>query len=293
MRNVSNKLWKLSCMLPVLLMGIGCVAATGEQAGDELVDDELVGTAEQAFGGYWGWSRETVGHSTPDLDLASAADMTCFLSGVAGNLESQIGSPSGTRTAWAGVYIYDGRWHLTTVGNEVDAKVKATTLCVPSIANRTASVSWKSGEAAKVLAPVTANRRCGLETVLNSSNSHFDTRWHAAGDSVSVWNDGTNWYIGGTGNAEGKGRCVDASPGTGTGVWTYIAPSSGTATHNLVQAIDNGTNPLGTQCFLTGVGGSFLTDSWTDGVFVTYDPGSTWWKVTVSNGKTAHVMCIQ
>ncbi|WP_438042632.1 hypothetical protein [Sorangium sp. So ce128] len=118
-------------------------------------------------------------------------------------------------------------------------------------------------------------------------------KWQAASDSVQVWNDGTNWYIGGTGNAIGDGSCVDVSPGTGIGLWTYIAPSSGTATHNLVQAIDHGTSPLGTQCFLTGVAGRFRTSSWDDGVFVTYDPGTHWWKVTVSNGKTAHVMCIQ
>ncbi|WP_438036928.1 hypothetical protein [Sorangium sp. So ce204] len=288
MKNISHKLWKLSCMLPVLLMGISCVAATGEQAGDELVDDELVGTAEQAFSGYWGWSRATEGHDLLSWDLASNADMTCFLSGVAGNLKSD---GPGFFTAQAGVLNHDhnGRWLLSTRGEDDDTKVKATTLCVPSIANRTTEVDWSSGEAAKVLAPVTANRRCGLTQVMN----YGIDEWQASGDSVQVWNDGTNWYLGGTGNAIGWANCVDVSPGTGIGGWTLIAPSSGTATHNLVQAIDHGTSPLGTQCFLTGVGGRFRTNSWDDGVFVTYDPGTHWWKVTVSNGKTAHVMCIQ
>ncbi|WP_437767291.1 hypothetical protein WMF27_19975 [Sorangium sp. So ce281] len=285
MKNVSNKLWKLACMLPVLLMGIGCVAATGEQA-----DDELVGTAEQAFTGYWGWSRATDNDFTPAWSVGSKAEMTCFLSGVAGDLSAN--GPS-IYASQAGVWHgYGDGWILDTSGDDMDVKVKTTILCVPSIANRTTAVKWSSGQAAKVLAPVTANRRCGLMRVTNDPESG-DNEWQAAGDSVLVWNDGTNWYIGGTGNAEGWGMCVDASSGTGIGVWTYIAPSSGSATHNLVQAIDNGTTPLGTQCFLTGVGGRFQANSWTDGVFVTYDPGSTWWKVTVSNGKTADIMCIQ
>ncbi|WP_437873329.1 hypothetical protein [Sorangium sp. So ce363] len=292
---MSNKLWKLSCMLPALLMGVGCVAATDDQASNDLVDDEAVGSAEQAFSGYWGWWRETEGYDTPRADLAPDFDRTCFLSGVAGDLKSNSGSPANPplSSAFAGVYDSGGRWYFYTQGNHVTTKVKATTLCVPSVANRTTPVEWKGGEAAKVLAPVTANRRCGLDIVKNSETHYNDNNWQAAGDSVMVWNDGTNWYIGGTGNAHGRGRCVDATSGSGTWGWTYIAPSSGTATHNLIQAIHDGTSPLGTQCFLTGVGGRFQTSSWTDGVFVTYDPGSTWWRVTVSNGKTAHIMCIQ
>jgi hypothetical protein len=286
MKNVSNKFWKLSCILPVLLMGIGCVAATGEQAGDELMDDELVGTAEQAFTGYWGWSRATAGHSTPAWDLGSTDDMTCFLSGVGGNLNATDTSIS----AWAGVWSNDDRWLLETIGYDEGAKVKATTLCVPSIKNRTTFARWSSGDGPTKLAPSTVSRRCGLRMV---GSFGFHDEWEAASDSVRVWDSGLDWFIDGTGNANGMAICVDVSPGSGTWRWTYIAPSSGTATHNLIQAIDHGTSPLGTQCFLTGVAGRFRTNSWDDGVFVAYDPGTNWWKVTVSNGRTAHVMCIQ
>jgi hypothetical protein len=140
------------------------------------------------------------------------ADPRLLLSGVAGDLDANDTSNIG----FAGVWTYSGGWYFRTKGSYEGAKVKATTLCVPSIANRTGEIRWSSGQAAKVLAPVTANRRCGLMSVWNNGGD----KWQAAGDSVQVWNDGTNWYIGGTGNALGDGSCVDVSPGTGIGVWT-------------------------------------------------------------------------
>jgi hypothetical protein len=284
---IMNRLCKLSLMLPVLLLGVGCVGATDEH-GD---DDEQVGAAQEAFSTYGSWSWGTAGHSTAAAPIGSDPQ-TCFLSGVAGNLRSYYGAPGGYTAAYAEVYRSGSNWYINTYGPDTNSKVGATAICLPTSTNRTATVGWSTGYPAQVLAPVTANRRCGLMGVGNTEVYYNDNQWQSATDSVYIWNDGTNWYIGGTGHAQGYGGCVDVSSTSGTWNWTW-APTGGTSTLNLLQKVDGGTNPLGTQCFLTGVGGAFQSDDWNNGVFINYDAGSQWWSMTVSNNKTGKVTCVQ
>ncbi|WP_437989684.1 hypothetical protein [Sorangium sp. So ce145] len=289
MNNASKRIWKISWMLPVLLMGTGCIAAADEQAGDEQADDETVATAEQAFSGYWSWSWAD-DSSTPPVYIGTDTDRTCFLSGVGGTLASRAGTwPDGD--ARVSVFRSGGGWYLDTHAGTGYNEIKGTAICVPSVANRTTPVRWSEGQPAQILAPVTTLRRCGLMSVLNEDAYGNDDNWKAAGDGVMIWNDGTNWYIGGTGHADGIGGCVDV---TYNFIWNATwAPTTGTSTLNVLQQIDGGTNPLGTQCFLTGLGGRFWWSDWSDGVFINYDPGSHWWSVTVTDDKTAHVACVQ
>src|SRR3954462_15868631 len=81
----SNPLCKLSLLLSVVLMGVGCV-------GDP---DEPVGVDEEAFSGYWAFGRGLASNTTLPTPIGAASGMTCFLSRVSGVLNTFQGAPSG------------------------------------------------------------------------------------------------------------------------------------------------------------------------------------------------------
>jgi hypothetical protein len=282
-----------SWVLLILYSGAGCVTAMDEQTDT----GEPVGHVEQAFSGYWGFGWQTDNQSTPPLDLGPDGDRTCFLSGVGGVLKSEYGSfgPPGNipTTAAARTYRSAGRWWLSTHGNRNGIRVKATAICLPTVANRTAQRSWAGwfGQQAVDLGPATTYRKCGLTDVSNTQVYYADNVWQASTDSVQVWQAGGRWYLGGTGNAQGAAVCVDT---THSGYWSWqLGSGTSTATWNLLQHVDHGTSPLGAQCFLMGVGGAFQENDWGSGVFVNYDQGSTWWSLAASPQKTGWVMCVK
>lgn len=155
--------------------------------------------------------------------------------------------------------------------------------CVAADVNRTAIGTWQTGDTAKILGPVTPNRQCFLTEV---AKDDFGEGWSNNSNFVRVWNDGNNWYIGGTqsGPASGSAVCVDFSHNFGS--WLWIA-GTGSATHPLAY------NPGGVDCFLTGLGGSFNNPDYNDGVKIGYDPGILTYNETVVNGKSGWATCIQ
>jgi len=169
-----------------------------------------------------------------------------------------------------------------------------TTLCIPTTTHRTAFVDWQTGQGTQIMAAVTAKRQCGLTEVGNFDMYNVDAKFSSSSDHVRIWRDTTNWYIGGGGNAYGGGRCVDVEEtptDLGNANWEWIAPSSGTSTHDLAPGNNGGANGL--QCFLTGLGGNFRNSDYTDGVFVNYDSDDVKWTMSTSNGKTGWAACIE
>jgi hypothetical protein len=56
---------------------------------------------------------------------------------------------------------------------------------------------------------------------------------------------------------------------------------------------NGGTAPLGTQCALQAVGGTFTDDNWNDGVTINYNSALQEWSMTVSPFKTGFSNCFQ
>ncbi|APR79034.1 Hypothetical protein A7982_04381 [Minicystis rosea] len=168
----------------------------------------------------------------------------------------------------------------------------AGVVCLPTATNQvlpSAATTWSKGQPAKIIASAAQfpNRVCGLSSVSNSMYSS-QNGWESSGDSVQVWSDGTNWWIGGQGSAQGTATCVDKTSGGG------LLGLVSNASTPIVNSIDHGTRPLGTQCFLSRVGGAFTHGGSTnDGLYVTFDAGSNWWNLEADNGKTAGVTCLQ
>ncbi len=179
-------------------------------------------------------------------------------------------------------------WFLTSRPATAGYKVRAQTTCLPTV-NRTSEVGWSTGEAAHVLASHTANRQCFLTGIANADWYYEAGTFTSASDYVKVWDDGTNWYIGGNGRALGWARCVDVTQHGNQGTW---APTNG-GTWVMTQHIDNGTSPLGMQCLLQGVGGEFRTNNFGNGVFINYNNSNQEWSITASAGKTGWVNCVQ
>ncbi len=127
-----------------------------------------------------------------------------------------------------------------------------------------------------VLAPYTSNSFCFLTQVYNYTGDKFAN----ANDRLQITNDGTNWYLGGQGRVSGAARCATlpgfVMHGGGGG-------GSGTSPHTLGGAI------AGKACWLVSVGGSFRTDTQSDGVFISY--AASGWSLNVSAGKWATAMC--
>lgn len=286
-----HRVLALACIVTASTTTLGCIADATDES------DERIAETVQAFSSYSSYSWSTIGSNNVfDLDLnLTPAQATCFLRSVGGNLTSGVGDGNGPgRDAFAGARIYNGHWHLITKNyfNTAGMAVDTGLVCLPTATNQVLpsdATRWSKGESAKIIAPAAGfpNRICALSSVQNSMywNQHG---WTSNSDYVQVWSDGTNWWIGGQGSAQGTATCVDRTPGGGL---LGLISSSST---NIVQSIDSGTRPLGTQCFLSGVGGMFQDGgAANNGLYVTYSPASHWWSLEADNGKTAWVNCIQ
>jgi hypothetical protein len=284
---MTNGIWKqLSALAPILSLVIGTAAC--DMGGDDLGADDALASSEHAatWGGFASWARQdNLPTSSNHADIGSDANMTCFLSGVAGNLSSTYGAqtPQGSlyTTASSRVYRAGGRWYIEAQTGSGTEKIKTGAMCVNIVAGRTASFGWAGGAAHKML-PATPNRRCFLTEVANSEMYYNDYDFTALTDEVRVWSDGLNWYIGGNGNAQGAASCIDVSSDLGEWNWAN-------GTTNIAY---NDMNP-GTQCFLTGVRGAFRSNDWGNGVNINYNAGLNQYTLSASSGKRAWARCIK
>ncbi|RKG93706.1 hypothetical protein D7V88_01735 [Corallococcus terminator] len=282
---------KLFLAVPFALIAAGC---GGEMDGQGMTEDaqpesaaepsavepsaaDSIASTEQAvtLGGTYWWGTANNGDTT--TTIGTSTNRTCFMTSLFGNLKPA------TAGNWssAGVYNYSGNW--VAFVNHSNSKALATGIqCLNTATNRTSEVTWRQGTAAKLLGAVTADRRCFLTRVEASTNAFIN------GDSeVKVWNDGLNWYLGGdlTGPGGGRALCVDVP--TGMGGWLWGSGEGGGFTENLAY------NAGGVACLLSGVGGRFTTNSYTDGVSIDYNSGTRYWEMTVMNGKRGYANCVK
>lgn len=286
MNELMNRVVVMSSMFSIAVAGTACidVAAGGEEAGGEAVAE-----TEQAasWGGFASWAREDNLPASDNLaDIGSDANMTCFLSGFAGNIRSMFGAqaPQGQlySTSSAGVFRSGGRWFIEAFTGSGTERLKAMATCVNITAGRTGTFSWNGGPAAQML-PVAPGRRCFLTQIHNLAHWTADDDFTASTDELRVWNDGVHWYIGGNGNAHGVASCINVTVDKGEWLW------HGPTTQNLAY---NDMTP-GTQCFLTGVKGVFRNNDWSNGVFINYNAGLNQYTMTVSSGKSGRARCIE
>jgi hypothetical protein len=281
-----NGIWKHLCGLaPVLSMVVGAAAC---DVGPDDLGQEDVDQVEQAatWGAFASWAREdNLPTSANRADIGPDANMTCFLSGVAGNLSSSYGAQTPAGSLYTGassrVYRSGGRWYIEAFTGSGTEKIKTNAMCVNITAGRTATFGWAGGAATKML-PATPGRRCFLTEVSNSAMYYYDDAFTVLTDEVRVWSDGLNWYIGGNGNAQGAASCIDVSADVGEWNWAN-------GTTNIAY---NDMNP-GTQCFLTGVRGRFRSNDWSNGVNINYNAGLNQYTLSASSGKRAWARCIK
>jgi hypothetical protein len=284
--------WKnlcgLSLALPMALAAMGCAIAPADGSEPKA---EAIGTAEAAYSGYWNYTWNV--SSASSLDLGVDTGKSCFLAGITGNLTSYAGLETVTQGTFVNVDIRNGHYFLdispSADGVSVAGQmIGATVICLPTIGHRTTPVThagWSSSTAPTLIAPATAGRRCfltGVENVSDFSDAH--QAFGESTDSLQVFQSSGNWYLGGTGIAAGSAGCVDVD-GSNSG-WEYIAPTKGTITEKMAAASG------GVQCLLTGIGGDFQADSWSDGVTITEQESLLQWNMTVSNGKTGWSNCV-
>lgn len=149
-----------------------------------------------------------------------------------------------------------------------------------------------------VLTSATVNDWCGLSEINSFPIGPPHLPWSLASDFATVSNNGSNpqivvgaptWTFSGAISNTANARCAHASV---SGIWFYhiVAPSSGTASFNLLQ--NNGASlPAGTACFLTNLQGAFVNNNFNDGVFINLT-SSGMWSLTATNGKSGRALCM-
>jgi hypothetical protein len=109
----------------------------------------------------------------------------------------------------------------------------------------------------------------------------------AAADYVRVFNNGTNWVLGGSiaaGVATAEATCIDVNEDDGS--WYWQAGTPGGFAGPL-------SNVPGTTCGLTGIRGPFTYNSYSDGVVITYNSALSEFQLNVENGKGGWATCVR
>lgn len=275
-------------MIPVSILSsclmFGCALDADEDPGDEL------GTSESALSlsrGFASWGTT----NGPDLDLGPAAGQTCFLAGVAGNLNAGWGWDHGGRASTAGAYTSGGHWFLAGAGGlnqynvVMNNPVNAHAVCIGTDKNQKTYHQGGAGGSVNTtttLEPVKANRECFLGRI-----SGYSGTWISNAANVKLLKQGGNWVLSSSNLGTSAGIpffsavCVDIPDGTwvGTGNWS----SNGITLFEGAPGV----------CGLTGVSGSLSVSSWTNGAMITWpatSPGN--WTIDVNGGKTGFVTCL-
>jgi len=281
--------WQVSLVSSCLLFG--CAMDPADGAGDE----EL-GEAESALSlsrGFASWGTT----NGPDLDLGPAAGQTCFLAGVAGNLNAGWGWDHGGRPSIAGVHVSGGHWWLTGSGGLdygnaiINNPVNAHAVCIGTDTHQKTYHDGGAGGAVNhqvTLEPIAANRECFLREVTGYSGT-----WFSSAASVRLLKQSGNWVLASSNLGVSAGIpwitaiCVDIPAGTWVGTGNWGAGNPGTV--NGITLFEGAPG----VCGLTGVSGPLKNNNWDDGAMITWpasSPGN--WTIQVKNGKTGFVTCL-
>ncbi|WP_241757868.1 hypothetical protein [Myxococcus landrumensis] len=274
--SLRNLLFALPLATFTVACGVEELEADAPRAEAPVVADEAIGQAEQQVSIYGPYTWRTNQPEYISTSLGASSNRTCFLTALGGNLQS---TPNDLGWGMAGVLLSGSEWRVF-VNQTLNTALSTTVQCVNAVANRTSEVAWYTGEAAKLLGAVTADRRCFLTSIVGAGG--FDS----TAEYVRVWNDGLNWYLGGdlVGDGGAKALCVDIPEDHGAWQWSTGA---NTKTVNLAY------NPDGIGCFLHGLGGNFNQNSYSDGVSVDYNAGTRTWEMNLSAYKRGWASCVK
>jgi hypothetical protein len=256
----------------------GCLSGASGEGEDETAENLPTMEVQQALG-VWTFSWKCAGSCT--LDLGTPTNRTCFLAGVRGDLTGKITQPILTSLVRV---VLDGNWSLE-VRSALGNRLAGDAICVDTAVNRTSKYTWSSGAASTPMGAGTAARRCFLTDVYNYDSFKLNT------DYARVWKDsftGT-WYL--NGNLSGMygatvgAICIDVSADFGSWLWTSGDPGS--------RLEDLAHDPGGVACAMTGLGGHFTANDYSDGVQIKYDIGTSYWQQQTVNGKSAWSNCFK
>ncbi|WP_096331721.1 hypothetical protein [Nannocystis exedens] len=334
-------------MLPLAAFVTACDGVDDQDGGEELMLDddlELAAPAEAETGaageldgpvedlravgapplplvgggfvwGSWGTTSDTLG-----LDMGSQSTRTCFLSGVAGNLN--VGARdgfAGGRPSVAWVYDFPGvphhnddHYYLVAHGgayrnqtNDLvwqNNPVNAQATCLYTTSDRQYDF-WESGDGPVKIADLNSStvvgpRHCylsGIEGVGGAWNSSTRYARVVRRTTTDASHPTTGWYIEANlpATANGDRARVHAQ--------CITFPSTTSFTSNTLTAGVGATNSevltsgsAVKACALTGISGALNVDDWADGAVMTFPATQTGnWTLTVKNGKSASWECAQ
>ena len=250
--------------------------------------------------GYWSWG--TPGNNGGRYYLGSAANRTCFLQGVTGELQSAANASS----ARAGVYI-DGntnQWYIETRAGTPEfwgdggSGVMAHVTCIPNTSNRQI-ISW------------VGNSQNGSNTLYSFAEDHGNTRcfmtavsgtvgW-ASANSYARLRRGTRngqptWELGGNLLTE-----IDGDSGGGAAAVCVDVNFQVTGTYSWNSSTQNSTQltstTSGVTCAVHRLSGNFAANpyGWNDGTRiypVSYSSGDRW-HVSATTSKRIAGECYQ
>jgi hypothetical protein len=289
--------FKSSCLVWTLVSGTlvtGCAIDGGDA--DDGVDGESLNevTSELNLGRWYSAWGTTSG---ADHDVGVDSDWTCFLAGVAGNLNAGWGWDDGGSPSIARLFISGGEWKLSARGGRdvgdvvIGNPVNAHAVCISTAADRTFYSDGGPGHflnQKKYLEPVQSGRQCFLTEVSGYSGS-----WSSSAARVRLIQENGNWYLetANIGQSAGIPKfsavCFDLPRGTWVGTGTRGAANPGSVTYNMLYEATAGV------CGLTGIQGPLKYDEWDDGAMITWPASSPGvWTLRVEDGKRGWVTCL-
>jgi hypothetical protein len=279
----ANKKW-FGVMLAALPLA-GCAIDDG--ANDEPTTDQTQQKA--SWGEFYDWSREAnLPTSADSTNIGSTSDRSCFLAGVAGNIESVYGASEGANTlysiALAGVDSENGHFILQAETGGGYEKLHARAMCLNDVSGRSSVFTYDSDydTSATKMAADDGSHVCFLRQIVNTQFYYNDNDFSSASDEIHIFSIGGYWYLGGVGNVHAEAQCIKVQEDLGEWNWTN-------GTVNIAQ---NDLEP-GTQCFLTGYKGTLRDDDYSDGAFISYESGLLQYQLSVSAGKRAWARCVK
>jgi hypothetical protein len=255
------------------LLGLGCAVEAG-------ASEEAPAKAQQAVAsfGIWSWGCSSNPCAITLMTAEQgAAQATCFLAGLTGDLQS-----SG---AYSEVLVHkiNNQWGLQIVTND-GHQLGGTAVCISTGDQLAETFTLPSGQS-QVAIGSGLTRRCFLSGV-RTTNGFSSTQ-----DYVHVRPErGTSWVL--TSNQSGKdlvafATCVNV-PTAAIEVALTVAGGTFPGPSDIQL-----NNPPGWACGLTKIGGRFTVDNYGEGTWIDYRTGSSMWQLNVTGGKSAFARCVK
>jgi hypothetical protein len=301
----------LALPYPLLVLLALPMTACGGNAGDNAAPEKTdTSSAAVTWLGdaYWGQP----GNAGPDADIGSASGMTCFLTGLHGQLLGTNDNSTDGPEATARVFIdpFSGDWKMQThqgVGNGVNMRVA----CVPYTANREFFFS-ENGETFQqggydesfrsvVTIPQSSpNRECFLTGLsawngFNQAAGQGDAYLRGPGPA-STGQDPNAWqFITDVDGVNGSGGSFQPG-GSAEAVCVDTGALQGSVGPLSQSSIWWFSNEANLACGLTMIAGTLSYDplGGNDGVGLSYNTSlSGWWGINATSGKTVAATCVR